>query len=427
VEQSRVAGLGIDRRTLLRGAGALGVASVAAPTIGVGGAVGDERARHWSTPLRHVVIDCQENHSFDSYFGFAPWVGRHGVPEGYSQPDGNGVRIRPYHLDTLTPPNPNEGWSVYRSEWNHGRMNGFYINGGMAAMGYYTQRDLPFYYWLHERFTLCANYFCSSMGETYPNRFYLTAGTAGGVTNNAVYGYGVLDYPCILDLLDAAGVTWKVYNLGGIDDVPAGQSDNVFLFFKRYAQDRRALHTLDDYLEDARRGTLPNVSYMIPSYTNRLDEHPPANVDVGMRLQERCIRALMKSPLWNRAAYILTYDEHGGYFDHVRPPQLDAYGLGMRVPTWVISPYAKPRHLDSALYEHGSTLKFVERVFGLPTLASVNHRFDRRTPGAHNEAADGDSYGPPAPPRDGRHDIGDLMDCFDFKRFARRAKDPAQV
>ncbi len=197
--------------------------------------------------------------------------------------------------------------------------------------------------------------------------------------------------------------------------MPAGDSDNVFVFFKRFAHDHRARASTHDYLRDARNGTLPNVSFLIPSFTLGIDEHPPADVTVGMGIQRQMIRALMGSPQWQRSAYILTYDEHGGYFDHVAPPQVDAYGLGIRVPTWVISPHARRRHLEPTVYEHGSILKFIERVFELPTLASVNHRFNHHTPGGpNNEAAGGAATGPPAPPRDGVHAIGDLMECFDF-------------
>jgi len=99
----------------------------------------------------------------------------------------------------------------------------------------------------------------------------------------------------------------------------------------------------------------------------------------------------------------------------VAPPQLDAFGLGIRLPTWVISPWAKPGHLEQALYEHSSILKFIEAVFGLPTLASVNHTFDHATPvGSNYEAAGGAPVGPPAPPRDGLSAIGNLMECFAF-------------
>lgn len=411
----------ISRRGLLARAAGVGMAAFAAPLLGSRSASAGANGRRPGTPLRHIVIDCQENHSFDSYYGSASWVGGYGLPAGYSQPDGAGGRFKPYRLPTLTPPKPHEGWDIYRDEWDNGRMDGFYLYGGEAAMGYYAEQDLPFYYSLHEKFSLCVNYFCSTMGETYPNRFYLAAGTAGGVTTNGLYGYGVLDYPCILDLLDAAGVTWKVYNIGQVDDVQERQSLNIFLFFKRYYNDPRALALKEDYLDDAREGRLPNVSFMVPSESLGLDEHPPANVAAGMALQQQMIAALMGSPCWDRAAYILTYDEHGGYFDHVRPPQVDAYGLGMRVPTWVISPYARPHHLEPTHYEHGSILKFIETVFGLPTLASINHHFDLRTPGGPNNAAAGGAvFGPPAPPRDGRHDVGDLMGCFDFQTHPRR-------
>jgi phospholipase C len=144
-------------------------------------------------------------------------------------------------------------------------------------------------------------------------------------------------------------------------------------------------------------------------------EHPPYDINIGQNKQQQLIQALMQSPVWTSSAYILTYDEGGGFFDHVAPPVFDAYGAGMRVPTWVISPYAKPSYLSSTLYEHSSTLKFLQAIFDLPTMASINHEFDTQTPGgANNQAASGQPFGPPAPPRDGRSDIGNMLDCFNF-------------
>jgi phospholipase C len=135
-----------------------------------------------------------------------------------------------------------------------------------------------------------------------------------------------------------------------------------------------------------------------------------------MGIQEDLIGALRESAAWQHSVFLLTYDEHGGYFDHVRPPQLDAFGLGIRVPMWVISPLAKRAHLEPTVYEHTSTLKFLERLFALPTLASVNHLFDVATPvgGNYEAAPSGATNGPPAPPRDARADIGDLFECFDI-------------
>jgi phospholipase C len=131
-----------------------------------------------------------------------------------------------------------------------------------------------------------------------------------------------------------------------------------------------------------------------------------------MRRQQQLIEALRASPLYPRCAFLLTYDEHGGYFDHVAPPQVDAYGLGMRVPLWVISPMLRRRGVVATRRpaEHVSTLKLIERLHGLPTLASRNHAFDHATPiGPHHDA-----HGAPAPPRDGLSAISDLTELFDF-------------
>ena len=247
------------------------------------------------------------------------------------------------------------------------------------------------------------------------------SGTSGGITNNGSWGYGIFDsarWPIILDLLDEAGVTWKIYNLGGIDDVPSGESDNVAVFWSRWAHDPRTIATQDDYVDDCRTGNLPQVSWLIPSFTHGKDEHPPADVSVGMRLQQDMITALRQSPLWDRSAFLLTYDEHGGYFDHVPPPQVDAYGLGIRVPLWVISPLARKGVRTSRRpAEHASTLKLIERLHDLPTLASRNHSFDVSTPTGSGHATNG----APAPPRDGLHSISDLYDLFDFDRDSVRA------
>jgi phospholipase C len=405
----------VDRRTFLKGAGTLGAAAVSGPFLSKNWALlSAGRSGPATTPIEQVIISCQENRSFDHYFGYAPFVGSHGVPSGYSQPDGAGGSVVPYRFTDLSTPDVPHSWSDIHEQWNGGAMDGFYTNAGIWAMGYYTAEELPFYYSLFDEFTLCANFFCSQLGPTWPNRFYLAAGTSGGITTNGVWGFGVFDYPIILDLLDAAGVTWKVYNIGW-DSVPYGNTDNVFVFWKRWAHDQRTLGTKGSYLNDLKRGRLPQVSFIIPSYARGWDEHPPADVSVGMGIQEELITALRESSAWDTSAYVITYDEHGGYFDHVPPPQVDAFGLGIRIPTWVISPFAKPAHLEPTTYDLVSILKFLEANFGLPTLASVNHLFDESTPGGPNyEAAEGQPTGPPAPPRDRLDEIGDLMECFSF-------------
>jgi phospholipase C len=214
----------------------------------------------------------------------------------------------------------------------------------------------------------------------------------------------------ILDLLDEFGVTWKVYN-NGFDSVPFGNTDNVFLFWENFQHDGRALNPNARFFNDLRRGELPQVSWIIPSFARGWDEHPPADVSVGMRFQQEYIEALRASSVANSHAFLLTYDEHGGFFDHVPPPQIDAYGLGVRVPLWVVSPHAKTGVVTSSLpADHTSTLKLIEALFGLPSLSSRNHSFDANTPTGSNYQAGG----APAKPRDGDPRLSDLLDLFTF-------------
>ncbi len=416
----------IGRRSFLKGAGVVGLAGLAGPFVACAPSQSTAAAtpspsgsasptgRPPEIPIKHVIIDVQENRSFDHYYGHAPFAGSYGIPAGYKQPNGRGGFVSPHHLTSRTTRDISHWWSETHREYNGGAMDGFYTTDGPNALGYYTAADLAFYYSLFESSTLCVNYFCSVLGPTYPNRFYLVAGTSGGITNNSVYGYGMFDYPIILDLLEAARVSWKIYNIG-FDNVTAGDSDNVFVFWKRWAHDPRTVAGKNDYLKDLQLGRLPQVSFIIPSFPRHWDEHPPADIAIGMGIQKELITAFKRSTAWSNSVYIHTYDEAGGFFDHVPPPQVDAFGLGIRVATWVISPFARPRHLEPALYEHVSILKFIEAVFGLPTLASVNHLFDSSTPGGPNyEASGGQATGPPAPPRDGMAAIGNLMECFSF-------------
>ena len=408
-------GAGLTRTEFLKRAAAAGV-TVAGGTLWATApaAAQARRTPGVETPLEHLVIACQENRSFDHYYGYAPQVQAAGLgpPAGYTQPDGNGGSVAPVEFTALSTPDIPHSWSAVHAQWDNGAMDGFYTTDGINGMGYYTAAELPFYYSLFDNSGLCANYFCSLLGPTWPNRFYFAAGTSGGITTNGIWGYGVFDYPIILDLLDAAGVSWGIYNMNW-DSVPFGNTDNVFVFWRNFAHDQRTLGSKGSFLNDARKGTLPQVSWLVSSFAHHKDEHPPADVSVGMGLQQELITAVRESPLWDSAAYLLTYDEHGGYFDHVAPPQLegDAYGLSVRVPLWVISPYAKTGPVLSSLAaEHSSTLKLIEALHGLPTLASQNHLFDSGTPTGSNYQANG----APAPPRDGRDDISDLLDLFTF-------------
>lgn len=363
-----------------------------------------------ATPIKHVLIACQENRTFDTYFGYYPRAGKFGVPANYSQPDGNGGSVSPHHNFLPLSQDPAHTWQAIHSEWGRGAMDGFYTTDGSSALGYYDGSDLSYYYGLADSFTLCGNYFCSLLGPSTPNRLYLAAATCGGNTTNSV-NRGSLDFPTIVDLLDAHHISWKCYNLG-TGTGSSLEDFNILVYFKRWQNDPRISFTEDDYQQDLGAGTLPQVSFLITEAL--VSEHPPADIQMGQHKMAEVINALIHSSSWQSSALFFTYDEGGGFFDHVAPPQVDAYGLGFRVPMLVISPYARRGYVSGHLYEHSSILKFIARRFGLPTLASVNHEFDTSTPGTNNDAANGQASGPPAPPRDGLSQIGDFLEVFDF-------------
>src|SRR5215471_2271863 len=363
--------------------------------------------------IKHIVIACQENRTFDTYFGYYEKAGNFGVPAGFSVPDGKGGKATPHKFHIYDTKDIKHDWQTIHSEWDNGKMDGFYITDGASSLGYYDRFDIPYYYGLADNFTLCGNYFCYQLGPTFPNRLALWAGTTGGITQNHKLPQGFLDFPTIIDLLEDHGISWKFYNLGllGMGSTPEIEFINTLPFFKRWYQDKRLHFREEDLFNDMKAGALPQVTFVISAAF--YSEHPPMNILLGEKKMESVINALIQSPLWKSSAFIMTYDEGGGYFDHVPPPQVDAYGMGMRVPTFVVSPWAKRGYISGQLYEHSSILKFIERRFGLPSLASVNHRFDSSTPAFNNDLARGNA-GPPAPPRDRLTQIGDFYEVFDF-------------
>ena len=405
-----------SRRSVLQYIAALAAGSSILDACGTNNSssdASDSTASGGSEKIQHVLIACQENRTFDTYFGFYPKAGNFGIPANFSLLDKNGKTVKPHHFTTHDTSDIAHDWNIIHHEYNNGKMNGFALADGIDTMGYYDGADIPFYYALADAFTLCGNYFSYQLGPTLPNRIALWAGTTGGITRNHRLARGSLDWPIIVDLLEEHHISWKCYNLGtGLGSVPEVEFFNAIPFFKRWYKDPRLHFKEKDYYNDLKAGNLPQVTFLISdAFTS---EHPPLSIHQGEIEMAKVINALIKSNLWTKSALFLTYDEGGGYFDHVPPPQLDAYGLGMRVPALVVSPWAKRGYVSGQLYEHNSLLKFMERRFGLPSLASVNHQFDTTTPGLNNDAAQGKAFGPPAPPRDGLSQLGDFYEAFDF-------------
>jgi phospholipase C len=249
--------------------------------------------------------------------------------------------------------------------------------------------------------TLCANYFCGVLGPTYPNRLVLYSGTSGGNTSNSISN-GTLTYPCVLDLMQAHGVTFKNYNFH------CSSNYSILALFKNWATggaNNELNQSMSQFFTDCTNDTLPQVSFITeaPPY----DEHPAADVQTGMGMIQSIVQAVQASPAWASTAILITWDEGGGYFDHVAAKQLDAYGPGVRVPMLVVSPFAKAGYVDTTFSDHSSVLKFIEHVFGLPTLASINHSFDTSTPKRNNSTG-----GKAFPPRDGNPALSNLTQCF---------------
>ena len=267
-------------------------------------------------------------------------------------------------------------------------------------MGYYTAARLP-------STTACSRPRRSAPTTSAPSwgppgRIASTSrrGPRAASRRTAFWGYGVFDYPIILDLLEAAGMTWKVYNIGW-DNVREGDSDNVSCSGSGGRATGGPARTRRRYFADLEAGTFPRLRSSSPA------PQGPRRAPAGRRQvghadpAEAHPRACGSRSIWDSSAFVLTYDEAGGYFDHVPPPQVDAYGLGIRVPTWVVA-VGEARAPRATVSNHTSTLKFIERLFGLPTLASVNHRFDDETPGWGRTTRPPRTahHGPPAPPRD---------------------------
>ncbi len=279
-----------------------------------------------------------------------------------------------------------------------GRNDGFVKSGsGPVAMGYWEQADQPFYHSLARVFPIADRYFSSLLGQTYPNRRYLISATSLGMINDTTPGAS--DYPpngTIFDKLDAVGTSWKDY----ISTLPTTELYPE-LYFKNAGT---RVVPIADFFADAAAGTLPGYCLVEPHYGTQSEEDPQ-NIAVGEQFAAKVINAVMAGPAWPSTMLIWTYDEHGGYYDHVPPPPAlapddippevtggeSAYNgfaqYGFRVPCAVISPWARPRHVSHEIMDHTSICALVEAKWNLPAMtyrdanaSNMLHMIDRHRP-----------------------------------------------
>jgi phospholipase C len=237
------------------------------------------------------------------------------------------------------------------------------------AIGYYGQSDLPFLGVAGPAFTVCDNYFCGIMAETYPNRFYMHAAQ----TDRLVNGSATSTLPTIWSRLEEKGFSGRYY----FSDLPF-----LGLWGSRYVNISKPF---SQFLVDAAAGTLPNVAYIDPRFEDEgsgtsADDHPHADIRDGEVFLNQIYDAIRNSPNWSKTVLIINFDEWGEFYDHVPPPLAriptasaaagDTDGrLGFRVPCVVISPYAQRGFIAHGLYDHTSILKMIEWRFGLPPLS----------------------------------------------------------
>ena len=346
------------------------------------------------TPIKHFLMLLQENHSFDNYFGTFP--GADGVPAGTCMPV-DPVQpslgcVKPFHLGGQPITDLLHNRETFVGQYLNGKMDGFVsahrAAGGTNAeqiarltMGYYDDRDLPYYWNVARQYVLYDRFFSSAAAGSFMNHMYWITATPGDPNHDAAPVNGFGDLPTIFDRLESAGISWKFYvqnydpkinyrTLKNAGDKAAQAVFSPLLDFPRFLDNPYLFsHIVDmeQYYTDLRNGTLPTVAYMAPLGSS---EHPPGSIQAGQRLVQTIVNSLMRSSYWDTSAFMWAYDDWGGWFDHVAPPQVDQYGYGFRVPALLVSAYARQGQINTTTLDYTSILKFIETNWGLKPLAS---------------------------------------------------------
>ena len=316
-------------------------------------------------PIDTFVVLCMENRSFDHYLGarkLIEGIACDGLDASMRNPDPDGLDVLVHPMTDFTPADPPHSWAQVHNQWNNGAMDGFVkAHAGSSqhqVMGYHVRADLPVMYGMADAFTTCDRWFCSVLGPTWPNRYYLHGATSKGVKNNS----GAQGFVSLFSRVAAAGKTQMNY----FSDVAWAVGG-----YAKYNDNR----TIQNFFVDAANGALPNFSIVDPGFFFGAanDDHPSHDVRLGQALIGSVYAALRQSPQWNRCMLVVTYDEHGGFYDHVAPPEcVDDYPdfrrMGMRVPSLVAGPYVKRGQVVSTTFEHSSISATITRRFGLEPL-----------------------------------------------------------
>lgn len=340
--------------------------------------------------IQHFVFIMKENRTFDNYFGTFP-----GADGATSGPVSIGKIVPMGHTPDASPRDIWHDWSSAIVAIDNGRMDKFDLsrygnqNNDYLAYTQLVQSDIPNYWAYASTFTLGDHMFSSQHGLTLPNHMFWVAGTSGGVIGNPMpipqagcdaipgtviqvldaqgnltFPFPCFDFQTLSDSLDNAGIGWKFYSPPKVVFNPLDSINHI-----RNTQVWTD-HVVDisQFETDAAAGTLPTVSWLVPP--GNVSEHTPRSSCAGENWTVEQINSIMNGPQWGSTAIFVTWDDFGGFYDHVPPQQLDQDGLGARVPVLIISPYAKPHFVSKTQYEFASLMKIVEEAYGLPNLTN---------------------------------------------------------
>lgn len=400
----------MDRRTFVKGAIATAGALTATPSVARASTANLALpsnglvTRPARTPVEHLVVVMMENRSVDHYLG---WYGkenssfdarqraryrdlRQGPKGPFVSTESWGQRGRNnFHGRGFA--DPSHGWTGGRAERNGGRCDGWLdpaTGNDELALATYDAADIPVWARLVRDYQAYDRWFCSLLGPTQPNRFYLHSAQSGGRKNNDLppqlaqehpeWAFG-FDWPTIWTLCKSFGVTATYYYC----NLP-----QIAFWGRRHLEHARPIA---DYYAQAAAGTLPQLAIIDPWFIGPAglanDDHPHADIRLGQAFLSDVVEAFGSSPCYRKGALVTTYDEWGGFWDHVNPPRLpddrgtpndpggleDFGQLGFRVPSSIMSPWTRTKpgktsKVDHTVYEHSSVLKLVSDNWGLPYL-----------------------------------------------------------
>jgi phospholipase C len=319
-----------------------------------------------ASDIEHVVVLMMENRSFDHYLGSLRLVeGRadvDGLAGGESNPAPSGPAIAVHPLATFTPADPPHDWDSCHTQYDGGANDGFVMahagTDQSDVMGYYVRAQIPITYALADQACVCQRWFASVMGPTWPNRFYLHCATSNGQTSNLP----VPGLTSVFDQLAAAQISATNY----YHDVAWSMGGLLRL---------TGLTPIEQFFADAQAGTLPSFSILDPQFSGSgaNDDHPSHDVRLGQALIASVVAAMAQSPQWSRSLLVITYDEHGGFYDHVPPPTAgDPIGafanLGFRVPAMAIGPFVRTGCAIDTVLDHVSVASTIAARWKLAPL-----------------------------------------------------------